>query len=226
MTVTEDSAVRGIVVACGEDPHSLPGLAADSVVRVSARPGKAEIDPLLRKHDHVVVAGTDADFAAVLKRLLRTDQVTGVSVGFVPAERDSGVAAAWRLPHDSRVALELALEGTPAAVPLVRDDTGGILAGRARLLGVHGQAYCDEHLAFDGVAAAVEVSSDPNGLVARVTRGRLLKRTEVFHGRAFQLGCVPTTSLVSDGVAHPREVSKRTWYRHTEDLRLVTGFSR
>ncbi|MFI5607464.1 hypothetical protein [Amycolatopsis sp. NPDC051903] len=226
MTVTEDSAVRGIVVACGEDQHSFPGLDEESLVRVQARPGKAEMDPLLRKHDHVVIAGTDADLAAVLVRLLRTDRITGVSVGFVPTERDSAVAARWGLPADADKALKLALDGNPTGVPLVRDDTGGVLAGRATLRDVRGEAYCDEHQAFAGVATAVEVSADADGLVARVTRGKLVKRTAEFHGRAFQLGCVPTTSLVTDGVAQPRELTKRTWYRHTEDLRLVTGFIR
>ncbi|MEU4669341.1 hypothetical protein AB0F91_15485 [Amycolatopsis sp. NPDC023774] len=221
MTVTEDVGVRGIVVACGDDPHSFTGVRDVSIVRVSALPGKAEIDPLLGKHERVIVAGTDADLAAVLVRLLRTDRVSGVSVGFVPSESGSAVAALWGLPTDPVKALEIALDASASKVPLVRDDTGGILAGRATLRNVQGQAYCDEHLAFDGAAAAVEVSSDEHGLVARVTRGKLVKRTAAFHGRAFQLGCLPTTSLVSDGVAHPREVTKRTWYRHTEDLRLI-----
>ncbi|MGW4482355.1 hypothetical protein ACWEOE_00815 [Amycolatopsis sp. NPDC004368] len=221
MTVTEDAAVRGIVVACGEDPHSFPDLADVSIVRVPALPGKAEIDPLLGKHSRLIVAGTDADLSAVLVRLLRTDRVSGVSVGFVPTEPGSAVAAMWGLPTDPVKAVQTALDADATVVPLVRDDTGGVLAGRATLRNLQGQAYCDEHLAFDGAAAAVEVSSDADGIVARVTRGKLLKRTAVFHGRAFQLGCLPTLSLVSDGVAHPREVTKRTWYRHTEDLRLI-----
>ncbi|WSE35312.1 hypothetical protein VSH64_35490 [Amycolatopsis rhabdoformis] len=213
--------MRGIVVACGEDPHSFAGLSDVSIVRVPALPGKAEIDPLLGKHSRLIVSGTDADLAAVLVRLLRTDRVSGVSVGFVPTESDSAVAALWGLPTDPVKGLEIALDGTAAEVPLVRDDTGGVLAGRATLRNLQGQAYADEHLAFDGAAAALEVSSDADGLVARVTRGKLVKRTTVFHGRAFQLGCLPTTTLVSDGVAHPREVTKRTWYRHTENLRLI-----
>jgi hypothetical protein len=36
------------------------------------------------------------------------------------------------------------------------------------------------------------------------------------------LGCIPTRPI-SDGVAYPRAVSKWTWYRHSEDLRLVRG---
>jgi hypothetical protein len=41
-------------------------------------------------------------------------------------------------------------------------------------------------------------------------------------GRAVQVGCLDA-QVVSDGVAHPRPVTRWTWYRHTEPLRLVRG---
>ncbi|WP_442874613.1 hypothetical protein [Amycolatopsis sp. NBC_00345] len=220
MTVTEVAGVRGIVVACGADQHTIAGLGDQPMIRVPSRPGKPEIDPLLGEYDRLVITGTDADLAAVVVRLLRKDRVSGVSVGFVPTAADSAVAALWRLPADPAEALELALTGDDAAVPLVREDNGGVLVGRATLRDVHGQGYCDETVAFDGTAATIEVSPDAAGIAARVTRGKLLKRSTTLRGRAFQIGCHPT-SLVSDGVRHPREVTKWTWYRHIEDLRLV-----
>lgn len=39
-------------------------------------------------------------------------------------------------------------------------------------------------------------------------------------GRAVQVGCLPAT-VVSDGVTHPRQVERFTWYRHTADWLLV-----
>lgn len=212
--------MRGIVVACGADQHTGTGFGGGPVIRVPSRPGRAEIDPLLGEYDRLVIMGTDADLAAVVLRLLRKDLVSGVSVGFVPSKAGSAVAALWKLPTDPAEALELARTGEAAAVPLVREDNGGVLVGRATLRKVHGQGYCDEEVAFDGTVRAIEVSPDPEGIAARVTRGQLLNRTTTLRGRAFQLGCHPV-SLVSDGVRHPREVTKWTWYRHVEDLRLV-----
>jgi hypothetical protein len=35
-----------------------------------------------------------------------------------------------------------------------------------------------------------------------------------------QVGGRPAT-VIADGVAHPRPLERRTWYRHTEDWLLV-----
>jgi hypothetical protein len=40
-------------------------------------------------------------------------------------------------------------------------------------------------------------------------------------GRAVQLGCLPA-AVLRDGIA-ARTTDRWTWYRHTEDLRLVRG---
>src|SRR5258705_94149 len=182
MTVTEDLRVRGIVVACGEDSPGFEETGDVASVRVSHRPGKAEIDPLLGEHTHLIVSGTDADLAAVALRLLRRQQLTGVSVGFVPSSPDSVVAGLWGLPTDPAGALAVALRGDVGPVPLIRDDAGGVLVGRGRFADVRGEAYCDERVALRGQARSIEVTPDAGGpgLAVRVITGTIFKRrTEV-----------------------------------------------
>jgi hypothetical protein len=210
--------VGALVVACGvaaghPGSHEVPSV-----------PGKSALDPLLATDpDRVVVFGSDASLAAVVLRLLRTERLAGLPVGFVPvAHGDSAVARLWNLPAGRDAAVELAVGGAAHPRPLVRDDSGGVLLGLGTLGPVDGEAYCDDQLALRGRASVIEVTPDPAGVAARVVRAGLLrKRSETFRGRAVQVGCHPTTS-VHDGVTHPRPVTRWTWYRHTEDLRAIS----
>ncbi|GLZ33256.1 hypothetical protein Lesp02_54440 [Lentzea sp. NBRC 105346] len=218
--------MRGIVLACGNT--QLPLITYGDgveVVQVPSRPGKDDVDSHLDA-DRLIVAGTDADLAAVALRLMRKERLGDTIVGFVPTSPQSAVAALWTLPVTPAKALELALRGDPDAVPLVRDDVGGVLVGLGVLAPVRGVGYCDADLALRGQATRVEVTPDPEvglGLAVRVVQRRLIgSRVKEFRPRAFQLGCFPTTAVL-DGVEHPRPVDKWTWYRHTEDLRLVRG---
>ncbi|HET9138808.1 MAG TPA: hypothetical protein VFO68_05530, partial [Actinophytocola sp.] len=84
-----------LVLACG-----VPASRPDWVV-VPERPGRADLDPLLAAGpDRVVVAGTDADLAAVVLRLLRTERLD-LPVGYVPTLRSA--TTLWRLPPAERV---------------------------------------------------------------------------------------------------------------------------
>ncbi|MBC8092474.1 MAG: hypothetical protein H7Y15_11150, partial [Pseudonocardia sp.] len=67
-----------------------------STVALPARPGRAELDPLLAEHAprRIVVHGSDADLAAVLLRLLRTERLD-VEVAYVARARRSDAVAAW-----------------------------------------------------------------------------------------------------------------------------------
>lgn len=224
--------LRGIVLVCGTNVPPR-GVRADArVVRVPARPGKADVDALLAQvagappasapGADVVVVGTDADLAAVALRLLRADLLASTSVGYVPAERRSACAALWGVPTDPVRALEVARTGVVHAVPLIRDDTGGVLLARGTLVRVDGVAYCDDEVALRGTARSIEVRPDlagGAGLEVLVRRGAL-RRASTLRGRAFQLGCAPTVPVV-DGVRRARPVQRWTWYRHTEDLRVV-----
>jgi len=191
---------------------------------VPAVPARSDLDPLLADEpDRVVVVGTDASLAAVVLRLLRTDRLGALPVGFVPvAHKESTVARLWKLPAARDAALNLALEGADRDRPLVRDDGGGVLLGLGRLAPVDGEAYCDDQLALRGRAKVIEVTPGPAGVAGRVVQGGPFRsRSAVFTGRAFQIGCRPTTAA-HDGIMHPRPVTRWTWYRHTEDLRAVT----
>lgn len=203
------------------------------VAQVPAVPGKAELDALLDRvgQRRLVVYGDDAALAAVVLRLMRTSRLGTVVVAFVPSDPASRAAALWGLPVDAPPALALALHGEPERVPLVRDDAGGVLVGHGLLRPVRGVVYCDDELVLRGQASAVEVAPDPGagpdtsrgGLSVRVRRTGLLGRRQAeASGRAVQIGCLPTVPL-RDGAPLDRPVDKWTWYRHTEDWRLVRG---
>lgn len=223
-----------LVLACGNpgDTAVIPALTERDdieLVRVAARPGKADLDPVFARLDgrRLVVAGTDADLAAVVLRLLRGERLADVPVALLPAaDKRSRVAELWNLPADPGRVAELALNGEIDPLPLIRDDVGGVLVGAGVIRTVRGVAYCDDELALRGQAGRIEVTPDPTagaGLLVEITKTGLLgRRTTTFHGRAFQLGCVPTT-VVRDDVAHERPVQRWTWYRHTQDLRAVRG---
>jgi hypothetical protein len=197
-----------------------------------ALPDRAGIDPVLAEHEprRVIVAGTDAALAAVLLRLLRTDRL-GVEVAYLPIGPSAAVVA-WGLPTGTDAAA-LALDGRACAVPLVRDDSGGVLVGRAEISGLRGECYCDDVLVLRGTARRLVVVPGQAGIAVRAGwSGRAPDgRTRPVPpfatsgrgsavGRAVQVGCEPAT-VVSDGVAHPRQLPRRTWYRHTDDWLLV-----
>ncbi|MFT7835101.1 hypothetical protein Q5530_02995 [Saccharothrix sp. BKS2] len=221
--------VRGIVLACGntQSPAVTDGDRFE-VRRVASRPGRDEVDPVLAElgDGRLVVHGTDADLSAVALRLLRAERLTEVPVGYVPVDRRSAVAELWGLPTDPGRALDLALSGDADRVSLVRDDVGGVLVGRGSLGPVRGVGYGDDTVVLRGQASRIEVTPDPDGgpgLLVHVISKRLLgRRVTTTPARAFQLGCLPV-EVTSDGVPHPRPMGKWTWYRHTEDLRLVRG---
>jgi hypothetical protein len=201
-------------------------------VDLPARPGRTDLDPVLAEHAprRVVVAGTDADLAAVLLRLLRTERLD-VEVAYLPVRR-SPATAAWGLPTGAAAAA-LAVAGSASPVPLVRDDTGGVLVGRGEIRDVRGECYCDETLVLRGHARRLVVAPGPGGVAVRAGWGgrapdgrmrpvpvRAPKGAGSALGRAVQVGCEPAI-VVADGVPHPRPVPRRTWYRHTADWLLV-----
>lgn len=211
--------MRGLVLACGPVTLAVPD--GVRVRTLPERPGKGDVDALLT--ESFVVAGTDADLAAVVLRLLRKDLLASTSLGYVPADRRSAVAGLWGLPTDPDAALQVALTGATQEGPLVRNDAGGVLLGRGVLTRVNGVAYCDDTVALRGAARSIEVRPDGAlGLAVTVTKGGFLPRRETFESRAFQLSCDPTVP-VSDDVPHPRATERWTWYRHTEPLHLATG---
>lgn len=228
-----------MVLACGRG-----GGAATSPVLVDregvtvrvlpARPGKDDVDPLLAdvgpaaEHDRIVVIGDDPDLAAVVLRLLRTERLADVPVGYVPMDADSEVAITWDLPTDRGRALDVALSAEPDRVPLIRDDNGGVLVGLGRIGPLRGVAYCDDSRILRGPAKVIRVvphAADGGGIEVSVAhRGLFNRRQRITHGRAVEIGCLPTR-VVKDGIRHDRPVKRWNWYRHTEDLRLIRGLA-
>lgn len=214
---TDDGVV---VLTCGAAATPAE-LDEGRVARVPSRPGRTHVDALLPGTRRLVVVGDDADLAAVLTRLLRTERLD-VELALVSATATAATRA-WGLPHGA--AARLAVEGSAVASPLVRDDHGGVLVGAGELRGVggaplRGEAYCDDTRVFSGEVAAVHVHAGPAGICARPATGRWRRRAPEVHGRALQLGCV-TGEVVHDGVLHERPVTRWAFYRHVEDWRLV-----
>ena len=130
--------MAGLVLACGVATGDYPALSerisrdpTTDVRVVPSRPGNTEIDPLLAAlgDRRLVVVGTDADLAAVVLRLLRTERLAAVPVGFVPVTGESAAAEVWGLPTGVGAAVDVAFGAEPDRAPLIRDDNGGVLVG-------------------------------------------------------------------------------------------------
>ncbi|MFY9490924.1 MAG: peptidase M50, partial [Mycobacterium sp.] len=110
--------------------------------------GAAAIDEAIGAARRVVVAGQDADLAAVLTRLLRAD-LLDVEVAHI-----RGGPGGW-------LGARRAVSGTARRVPLIRDDTGTVLVGAALWLPpagadrLRGEAVVDDAVLFDGEVAGV-----------------------------------------------------------------------
>jgi hypothetical protein len=228
--------VDALALACGNARWDALGVASAAdvpAVQVPALPDRSDVDPVLRALDgrRLIVYGEDGALAAVVLRLLRLSLLGEVSVGYVPASASSEVARLWGLPVSPSAAVRLALSGEPERVPLIRDDAGGVLVGVGVLRPVRGVVYCDDRRVLRGQASRLEVRPDPEagpdtsvaGLTVQTSRvGWLGRRGVSAQGRAVQIGCVQTTPQ-RDGVRYDRPVTRWTWYRHTEDWRLVRG---
>jgi hypothetical protein len=213
--------VAAVVLACVLDPIAQ----RDDVVihRLPARPGKDDVDPILADlgDRRLIVSGSDADLAAVVLRLLRTERVDAVDIGYLPASADSVTALLWQLPQEPAKALDLALHAQVRPVPLVRDDNGGVLLGAGTITAFDGVVYCDDTRVSGGPTKQLRVTPDPAGVRVTVAHKGILRRTgPAVTGRACQIGG-ELPDVVSDGVPHGRPMPRWTWYRHTEDLRLI-----
>jgi hypothetical protein len=194
-----------------------------TIHQVGRRPGK-EIDGMLA--GRIVVLGDDADLAAVVLRLLRRDLLPSVVVSFA-SPRPTAVTEIWSLPTGSR-AIDMARHAEVDAVPLIRDDVGGVLVGAAQLLPIRGTVYVDENRVLAGTAQRVLVEPDQSaGLAVTVAKHRFLgvfgRRPQTVVGRAVEFGLAPGTAIVRDGVPYPRPMNRWVFYAHTDRLRLVRG---
>ncbi|OBF24445.1 peptidase M50 [Mycobacterium kubicae] len=182
----------------------------------------ADVDAAVGAYQRLVVAGGDADLATTLTRLLRAERLD-VEVGYA-APRRTPATRVYRLVTGKRAARR-ARSGTARRVPLIRDDTGTVIVGRAQWRPadesrvIHGEAVVDDTSLFDGDVSGVRIEPTPAvpGLRASIDGG-LFRRW--VPGRAAQLGTTGAT-VVRDGVAGGRPVRRSTFYRHIEGWLLV-----
>ncbi|MFA4080936.1 peptidase M50 [Mycobacteroides salmoniphilum] len=216
---TETAPARVLLFGVRRLPRALRGLPVDRVADTDAV--RALVDALPDGATRLIVVGADADLGQVLTRLMRAEKLD-VELGFVP-DRRSRTRRIYRIGIG---AARRARTGHAHRVPLIRDDTGTALAGRASWqstdgAGVTGEATVDDTLLFEGIAAVdVEPIESLPGLRASVRgRARLVPRRWVT-GRAAQLGSEGAV-VVRDGVVGPRPVARSTFYRHQQGWLLV-----
>lgn len=138
----------------------------------------------------VVVGGSDAALGAVLTRMMRGDYLWA-SVGYVPADPASPASTNWALPPARGEQLALAVTGAPRPVPVIRNDTGHVVAGAASVT------------AFDGGAFEGEIIVDDDTLVQQQIRPDHVRFFSQFGARL-----VPTTT--APGIAAVRLMTPPT----------------
>lgn len=214
------------VLRCDGAPVPI-ALAALPTTQTAAIPESSVIDELLPvlaadSLPRLIVLGEDAALAAVLTHLMRTERLH-VEIGYVPIEK-SYASRAYQT-GTGNAAAKRAIEGRAVQTPLIRDDTGKVLAGRAVITGVggeklEGEAYVDDTQLFSGKVAAMLVSPclEPPGVRATVRKG--FRKRRWLEGRAAQLG-TPGAIVTRDGIRADRPVPRSTFYRHHEPWLLV-----
>lgn len=185
---------------------------------------RAQLDPVLDglgARRLVLTCGVPGLNAVVL-RLVRRQEVERVPIGWI-ADPDRAARDLNRrlgLPARPTEAARLARSGTPTPLPLVRDDHGGVLLHRGRLGTVGGaatfgaQSYHDDALVAHGRVRSIDVRPthrQPPQVVVDVIRSPVLRRRTTSTGRSIQTASDEAQSTV-DGVAHPRPVTRWTWY--------------
>lgn len=214
------------VLRCDGAPVPI-ALAALPTTQTTAIPDNAQIDELLPvlaadSLPRLIVLGEDAGLAAVLTHLMRTERLH-VEIGYVPIDKTYGSRAYQT--GTGNAAAKRAIEGRAVEVPLIRDDTGKVLVGRATITGVdgeklEGEAYVDDVQLFSGKVTAMLVSPTVEMPGVRATVQKGLRKRRWVEGRAAQLG-TPGAIVTRDGVRTDRTVPRSSFYRHHEPWLLV-----
>lgn len=214
------------VLRCDDAPVPI-ALASLPTTQSGPLPEPAVVDELLPvvaadSRPRLIVLGADASLAAVLTHLMRTERL-GVEIGFVPVEKTYG-SRAYQL-GTGNAAAKRAIEGRAGETPLIRDDTGTVLIGRAEVTGPEGKAlegevYVDEQRLFSGRVTAFLVSPSLGMPGVRATVRKGIRRRGWLEGRAAQLG-TPGGVVMRDGITDGRVVKRASFYRHHEPWLLV-----
>jgi hypothetical protein len=177
-----------------------------------------------------VAAAADADALRVRGPVHALGAVLTVllKAGRLDAQSPAAVPVAWEPTGDKEsagLARDLGLgTGGRRALTLVRDDHGGVLLHHGRLeaagdgrrslsrrLGL--QAHHDDIKVADGELTRIDVRPDWTAVdtIAVTVMTLPLRPTRTTRGRALQVASDPAR-VVRDGVAHPRPVTRWTWY--------------
>lgn len=209
------SVTQSTVVVRAPDVRVAGSLRDLETVTVDLESVKAELKRKLPFPKRIVVAGPDELLAAVIARLMASERLD-VEVAYAPTENSQ--ASAIYPPGDP-------LTGTPRAVPLIRDDRGFVLVGKARITGpdggpLTGETFVDSEKLFTGQAKAVivEPTGEGDGVRARLAKG---VRRRWLTGRAAQTGGLELT-VTRDGRTDPSVVTRSTFYRNTDDWILIS----
>ncbi|MFX0574060.1 hypothetical protein [Nocardia nepalensis] len=214
------------VLRCDGAPVPI-ALASLPISPTTAIPENSVIDELLPvlaadSLPRLIVLGDDAALSSVLTHLMRTERLH-VEIGYVPVDKTYGSRVYQT--GTGNAAAKRAVEGRAAEIPLIRDDTGTVLVGRAVITGpggekLEGEAYVDDNQLFSGKVNAMLVSPtlEMPGVRASVHRG--MRRRRWLAGRAAQLG-TPGAVVTRDGIANERIVPRSSFYRHHENWLLV-----
>lgn len=216
-----------VVFRCGEVPLPLT-LTPETTLSAPALPEKGDFEDVLAQVDSVenprlIVVGDDAAFAATLTRLMRLDRLD-IELAYVPESRTPATEA-YGLRSGSKAAT-VALQSEATPIPLIRDDSGIALVGRALVCGdesdLVGEAYVDDTRLFSGTVPGIRIEPTPAmpGLRAAIDRPRWFGGYKWLEGRAMQLGS-PAATVTRDGVANPRALKRSTFYRHDKKWLLV-----
>ncbi|WP_106848766.1 hypothetical protein [Blastococcus sp. Marseille-P5729] len=204
-------------------------------VRWEDAPPRDELRSLIKQVDAegVVVSGSTATLSTVVEALKRAGRVSDTPVGFLPGVPADRASAEATLDLVELLALpttaEQVLVADPVALPLARNDIGGVLLveavmGPERGRGFGAQAYHDDQLIADGIIGRIDVrvdyrEADVLRATVRPTSGR--KRSTSSAGRAVQIACDEVPMRV-DGRG-PVAVKGRTWYLDDRQRWLLRG---
>lgn len=216
-----------LLVVGPHDPAPLRAVLNDvPTVILPARPERSELNAALDRFDgdRLVVAADDAGLGAVVRRLLRRDQLGNVAIGLLPVG-PSAVRARLGLPGQLPAAAAVALTGQPSPQGLVRDDHGGVMLDTARVLPESGptvgmRSYVDEHELVGGAVQLLTVSPQRAGLRAEVALPRRFRAHRSLTGRAVTVSCDPAR-IVIDGVEHGRPQTRCTWWFEPDRWRVI-----
>ncbi len=216
--------MAAVLLRCGQAPIPVT-LSGEDFVTVSGVPTREELMtvlPATTAAERVVVLGDDAALAAVLTHLLRFERLD-IALAYVPEHR-TPACRVYRLEHGAAAAKK-ALAAPAVATPLIRDDLGVALVGRAEITGpdgaqLEGETYVDEHRLFTGTVAAVEIRPTIEEPGVQATRVGGLRRRRWRSGRAAQTGMV-AGRLIRDGLPERKNLKRSTFYRDLHDWLLV-----